>query len=99
VAAPEGPRYYPYPVAPPTNGLAIASLVCSIAGVATCVSAPVGAVLGHVARRQIRERGEAGDGLALAGIIVGWVLTGLLLAYLLVMAVVIILGMNGVFGP
>lgn len=99
MAEPQGPRYYPYPVAQPTNGLAIASLVCSIAGVATCVSAPVGAVLGHVARRQIRERGGAGDGLALAGIIVGWILTGLLVAYLLVMAVVVILGMSGAFGP
>ena len=99
MSEPQGPRYYPYPVAPPTNGLAIASLVCSIAGVATCVSAPVGAVLGHVARRQIRERGEAGDGLALAGIIVGWILTGLLVAYLLVMAVIVLLGMSGAFGP
>ena len=37
----------------------------------------VGAVLGHVSRRQIRERGEAGAGMALAGVIVGWVSTGL----------------------
>lgn len=74
------PGAYPgaYPVAAPTNGLAIAALVCSIAGVATGLSAPVGAVLGHVARRQIRERGEQGDGMALAGIIVGWSLTGLI---------------------
>lgn len=67
----------PVPSSPPTNGLAIASLVCSLAGLFTCVSAPVGAVLGHIARRQIRERGEGGDGLAFAGIIVGWILTGL----------------------
>jgi hypothetical protein len=43
----------------------------------TCISAPVGAILGHVARRQIRERGEGGDGMALTGIIVGWVTVGL----------------------
>jgi hypothetical protein len=89
--------YPPYRPSRPTNGLAIASLVCSIAGFATCVSAPVGAVLGHVARRQIRERGEEGDGLALAGIIVGWILTGLLVAYLLFIGVVLVLGLSGVF--
>jgi hypothetical protein len=54
----------------PTNGLAIASLVCSVVGIGL-----VGAILGHVARRQIRQTGEQGDGLALAGIIVGWVMT------------------------
>lgn len=71
---------YAYPAPAPTNGMAIASLVCSLSGLAVCVSAPVGAVLGHVARRQIRQRGEQGDGMALAGIIVGWVITGLLVA-------------------
>lgn len=65
----------PVAATPPTNGMAIAALVCALAGLVTCVSAPVGAILGHVARRQIRERGEGGDGMALAGIIVGWILT------------------------
>jgi hypothetical protein len=68
----------PVAPAPPTNGMAIASLVCSLAGLATCgVTSIVGAILGHVARRQIRERGEGGDGLALAGIISGWIIFGL----------------------
>jgi hypothetical protein len=43
-----------------------------------------------VARRQIRERGEGGDGMALAGIIVGWILTGLILAYIAVFVIMII---------
>ena len=30
-------------------------------------------VLGHIARRQIRQTGEAGDGMALAGLILGYV--------------------------
>lgn len=68
------PMYVP---AVPTNAMAIAALVCSLAGLLTLISAPVGAILGHVARRQIREKGEQGDGMALAGIIVGWVVTGL----------------------
>ena len=68
----------PVAAAPSTNGMAIASLVCSLAGLATCgLTSIVGAILGHVARRQIRERGEGGDGLALAGIISGWIIFAL----------------------
>jgi len=70
------------PMTRATNGLAIASLVCALAGLSCGVSAPVGAILGHVARRRIRESGEAGAGMALAGIIVGWIVTGLILAYI-----------------
>jgi hypothetical protein len=65
-----------------TNGLAIASLVCSLGGLATCISAPVGIVLGHIAKRQIRETGEQGDGLATAGLWVGYILTGLGLLFI-----------------
>jgi hypothetical protein len=93
-AAPMYPGYPPYPPSPPTNGLAIAALVCSLAGLATCISAPVGAILGHVARRQIRERGEGGDGLALAGIIVGWILTALMVLLIAVYVVIIIVAIN-----
>lgn len=76
---PPYPGYPPYGYPPPrtTNGMAIASLVCSLSGFLTFLSAPVGAILGHIARKQIRERGEEGDGMALAGIIVGWIITGL----------------------
>ncbi len=72
------PSMYPVPAARATNGLAIASLVCALAGLGTCgVASIVGAIMGHVARRQIRERGEDGDGLALAGIIIGWIIFAL----------------------
>ena len=65
---------YGYTPPKPTNGMAIASLVVSLAGLLTCgLAGAVGAILGHVAKRQIRARDQAGDGLALAGIIVGWV--------------------------
>ena len=69
------PQYPAYGPQTRTNGLAIASLVCSLAGVVTCISAPVGVVLGHVAKRQIRETGEQGEGLANAGLWVGYILT------------------------
>ena len=80
----------PGPAAPPTNGLAIAAMICSLVGFATCITAPVGAVLGHVARKQIRERGEAGDGMALTGIIVGWILTVLFIALIIFYVVAIV---------
>jgi hypothetical protein len=63
-----------------TNGLAIGALVTGIAalplsicyGVGGIIAGLVGAILGHVARRKIRERGEDGGGMALAGIICGY---------------------------
>jgi hypothetical protein len=56
------------------NGLAVASLVCSCAGFVLFVPAVLGVVFGFVARSQIRRsRGtQGGDGLAIAGIIVGF---------------------------
>jgi hypothetical protein len=74
------PYGYSYQPPRPTDGLAVASLVVS------CVAMPaicfygvpgligiVGAILGHVARRRISRTGANGAGMALAGIIVGWI--------------------------
>jgi Domain of unknown function (DUF4190) len=75
---------YGYPVSEPTNGLSIAALVVSIVGAAgLCVYGLggylgiVGAILGHVAGRQIRENGGQGAGMAKAGVIIGWIVTGI----------------------
>ena len=81
--APQGygpPPGWP-PLRRPTNSLAIVALVLAF------VFAPAGLVLGVVARRQIRETGEEGDGLALAGIVIGAIGTalavlGIVLAFL-----------------
>jgi hypothetical protein len=56
-----------------TNGLAIASLVCSIAGFLV-IPLVLGIVFGFVARSQIRNSNgtQGGQGLALAGIIIGF---------------------------
>jgi hypothetical protein len=59
---------------PGTNGLAVASLVCSIAGLTPYVGASMaalGIVLGSVALNQIKRAPQAGYGLAVAGIVVG----------------------------
>jgi hypothetical protein len=58
--------YYP-PARQTTNGLAVGSLVCALLG----ISLPA-VIMGHVARNQIRERNEGGDGLAIAGLVIGW---------------------------
>jgi hypothetical protein len=71
--APHGqPMAYGGP-AQKTNGLAIASLICSCAGILV-IPLIAGVILGFVARSQIRQsRGaQRGDGLAIAGIIVGF---------------------------
>ena len=92
---PQTPYPYGYQVGPPTNSKAIASLVTSLAMLAFCFPlAVIGAILGHIARREIRERGEGGDGLALAGIIIGWLA---LLVPLLVIAVIVTIGLSGGF--
>ncbi|MEV4418046.1 DUF4190 domain-containing protein [Catellatospora sp. NPDC049609] len=59
------------------NVLAVPALVLACLGIVTYVCAPVGAILGHVARRQIRERGQTGSGFALAAVVIGWSVTGL----------------------
>lgn len=75
---PVGPYGQGYPVAPRTNGMAIGALVASIAGATVCgIGAIVGAILGHIAMAQIKKTGEQGQGMALAAVIVGWIVGGL----------------------
>lgn len=65
--------------AAPTNSLAIASLACGIiqfVGFWLLGTIPA-IVFGHIARRQIRQSGEQGAGMALAGMILGYVGLGL----------------------
>jgi hypothetical protein len=87
---------YPYPVARKTNGLAIASLVVSIASFFVCAGLIgfVGAILGHVARKQIAERGEDGAGMAKAGIIIGWIATAIGLVLTAVYVVFIVFAIS-----
>jgi hypothetical protein len=54
-----------------TNQFAIASLVASVVGVCCGIGSIIGIVLGIIALNQIKERGEGGHGMAIAGIAVG----------------------------
>ncbi|MET0494007.1 MAG: DUF4190 domain-containing protein [Actinoplanes sp.] len=61
----------PYmPSAAPTNTMAILSLVFAF------VFPPAAIVMGHVAKKQIRQTGESGEGLATAGLWLGYIFTG-----------------------
>ena len=85
------PVRYPVPV-DRTNSLAVASLVCGIGQflVPLLPTSILAIVFGHVARGQIRRSGEKGDGLARAGLVLGW--AGVALA---VLALVVFVGLRG----
>jgi hypothetical protein len=91
---PQGQPYPPYqqPRGPhpagPTNGMAITALVCGVASFVVGITFIPAIVCGHIAQRQIRQTGEQGGGLALAGLILGYV--GGTLFFGLVLAVAVI---------
>jgi len=85
-AVPPAPGYYPQQPYQPRqmNTMAIAALVSAF------VVAPLGIVFGHISLSQIKKTGEDGKGLALAGLIAGYVLTGLFIAMLLFWVIFIV---------
>jgi peptidyl-prolyl cis-trans isomerase B (cyclophilin B) len=60
---------YGYPRPRPTNGMAIASLICAF------LFAPLGIVFGHLSLSQIKRTGEEGHGLAVAGLVISYLIT------------------------
>jgi Domain of unknown function (DUF4190) len=72
---------YGYPPPPPqsaaTNGMAVASLVCSLFGWLCLIGPLLGLIFGFVALSQIKQTGQRGRGMALAGIIIGGILVAL----------------------
>ncbi|NMO50270.1 DUF4190 domain-containing protein [Actinoplanes sp. TBRC 11911] len=84
-----------YGAVKPTNTLAILSLVFAF------VFPVAGVVMGHLAKRQIRDSGEEGGGLATAGLAIGYAFTavGLLLCvgYGVLIAVAFTDGATGTF--
>jgi hypothetical protein len=70
---PHGPASYGHPPVSPagTNALAVASLVLGILWL-YWIGSILALVLGYTARSQIRARGGQGDGMAVAGIVLGW---------------------------
>ena len=76
--------YYGYPQPRPTNGLAIASLVCAF------LFAPLGIIFGHISLSQIKRTDEEGRGLAIAGLVISYLLTVLAILVLVLSALFIV---------
>lgn len=77
-----GGGYEQPPAAPKTNGLAIAALVTGLTGFITCGFTSILAVIfGHVSLTQIKRDGTDGRGMAIGGLALGWVLTGVWLLF------------------
>ncbi|WP_166904442.1 peptidylprolyl isomerase [Mycobacterium sp. DL440] len=62
-----------YPPPAHTNGMAVAALVCSV------LFAPLGILFGHISLSQLKRSGEQGRGIAIAGLVIGYVMTALAL--------------------
>jgi len=98
-----GPVHYPsvrYPppqvAQPPVNSMAMAALVCGIGEFFTLgLTAIPAIVLGHTARRQIRQTRERGDGMAVAGLVFGWTAVGLIALVLLGLFLVVSVSTHG----
>lgn len=93
------PAWHPVvPVAPRTNPLAIASLVCGLAqpftGGLTMIPA---VILGHLAHGQIRRSGERGGALATVGLVLGWI--GISVVVLVIVLVTIVAWHSGSAAP
>lgn len=85
-----------YPVVKRDSTLAIISLITGILGwtILPFISSIVAVITGHLAKKEIRESGGnmSGDGMALAGLILGYTMIGLSIL-LIVLVIVIILGL------
>lgn len=81
---------YGQPTGQKTNTLAIVSLVASIAGLVILwgIGSIAGVICGHISLGQIKKTGEQGRGMAVAGLIVGYV--GIALAIIGVIIVIAI---------
>ena len=83
------PSWAPPRAQPTWNALAIIGFVLAF------VVPPGAIVCGHIARRQIRTSHEQGDGLALAGLVLGYVFTGFIVLLVLVWLGVLITTLVG----
>jgi DUF1707 SHOCT-like domain/Domain of unknown function (DUF4190) len=83
------PSRYP-PGARQTNSLAVVSMGLGIGQIFLPIVAAIAAIAcGHAARRQIRETGENGSGMAMTGLVLGY--AGVLVPLLFVLGIVAIL--------
>ncbi|MFD9704899.1 DUF4190 domain-containing protein [Lentzea sp. NPDC059081] len=94
---PYGQPGYGYGYVPPkpqTN--AVLALVLSCVGFVTCgVTSIVGVIFGHIAMAKIKRGEEDGHGMAVAGLIVGYLVIAGWLAYAAFIVIALIAAANG----
>lgn len=85
-SAPQAPYGAPYGYGEPkTNSLAIIAMISSIVGtvfafwILPIVCLLAGAIMGHISLSQIKASREKGRGMALAAVIIGWTVLGVIL--------------------
>ena len=96
------PAVFPVPMYQPpvtTNSLARASLVLGVAEFFTMGLTAIPAIIcGHMAKREMRQTGQRGDGLATSGLVLGYmavIFWGILIALSIVGAVISASGYGG----
>ena len=96
------PLVYPMPMYQPpvsTNSLARASLVLGVAEFFTMGLTAIPAIIcGHMAKREMRQTGQRGDGLATSGLVLGYmavIFWGILIALSIVGAMISASGYGG----
>lgn len=71
----------PHVPATQTSGMAVASLVMGLAGwtIIPFIGSVLAIVFGYAARKEIRQRPDelSGEGMAVAGLVLGWIMVGL----------------------
>lgn len=83
---------------PTSNGMAITSMILGICSIVLTLGCGIGfilaipaVILGHISRKQIKDSAgqQTGDGMALAGLIIGYIVLALAVAFLIFFGVVI----------
>lgn len=81
-----------------TNGLAVTGFVLSLCGFATVITFFVGLILSAMGLSQTKKTGQDGRGLALAGVIIGAIGSGITIIIGIIMTIAIIFAAgNGQF--
>ncbi|MDQ1136536.1 hypothetical protein QE410_001335 [Microbacterium sp. SORGH_AS 1204] len=82
---------YGYGATPRVNPLAIVALVSSLVGlfVIPVIGQIVGIITGHISLKQIKTTGERGRGMALSGVLIGYISLGLGILLIVFTAIVI----------